>query len=92
MPKIFNAGKAVDDWYKEAQEGSSGFDVCRVCWPKIQKNPSKFFDKLKPYNGDPQGDHYEGGGFSCYTEDVVKCEVCNAVLTAQDEDDGEDET
>jgi hypothetical protein len=86
MPRIFNQGPGVDDWHKETDEGTSGFGVCRQCWPKIKKRPEDYFEKLAPYNGDPQGTHYGTEGVPLAYGEGETCEGCGRELTGADDE------
>lgn len=84
--RVENLGKNVDEWYaKNRGDGSSTHDVCRGCANRLEKNPHAFDDKLKPYNGDPQGDEGWGGDVDHppYDDDPgsYKCAACGKKLT-----------
>jgi hypothetical protein len=97
MPRIFNQGENVDQWYKENEEGTSGFDVCRRCWPLVKENPEDYLHKLVPYNQgrkgpEPQGTHFgpEGVYVPWYEEDGYRCAVCDCKLREEDNEGYDD--
>ena len=52
MPRISFEHPLIDQWYERTGEGTSTFDVCTKCSPKL-KTVKDFTRKPKPYCGDP---------------------------------------
>lgn len=89
MPRYYNDGPAVAAWHARTGEGSSTFDLCRICAPSaIAPHKVGVGLTLEPYGpGEPAGrlagpmetpDGYEEmGGYHCA--------VCDRLLTARDD-------
>lgn len=87
MPRVFNSGANVDEWCRVTGEGSSTFDICRVCAQRLQINPHHFDNVLTPYGQDePEGDAGREGetDHPCYSEENYSCETCGRELSSLD--------
>ncbi len=82
MPRVENLGTNVTTFCEESDEGSSTFDVCNTCHADLELDPHAFDYKLKPFNGDPEGDDGRGGDVEHppYNDCMYDCEVCSVPL------------
>ena len=89
MPRVENLGPELDAFCRETGNGSSTYDVCAECAEELRDDPHCHNDKLKPFNGDPQGSEGWGGDVEHppYDELDYTCVICNKPLT--DEEDGQ---
>jgi hypothetical protein len=91
MPRIYNLGSNVDEWYESPDDnphgsGPSTYDVCRMCYKHLKSDPHFYDEELKPYNGDPLGIDGWGGDdhHPAYENDDCTCAVCERKLTRSD--------
>ena len=88
MPRVFNSGANVAEWYERIGEGSSTHDVCKFCYAKLQNDPTCLNHKLSPYQREePQGEKgWEGDTYHPpYDECEYECEACGRKLTHNDD-------
>lgn len=82
--RVSNLGANVSAWSDQSREGSSVFDLCKAHAEQLEKNPHRFDDVLKPYNGDPIGEDGWGGDVvhPNYDDewDDCRCAVCGVLL------------
>lgn len=94
MPRVENTGDNVSEWYEnDGDSGSSTLDVCNVCYKELLRDPKSLNNKLRPYNGDPQGDSgwvgdidrpdYDDQDYCCEGPFTCFDNVCPAVISAE---------
>lgn len=94
MPRIENAGPAVDEWCDRTGSGSSTFDLCNRCWLNdVWNEPAAQvvaeYPDLAPYNGEPVGETFEACGSESHPPyddpDNYSCAICGRTLTCKDD-------